>query len=246
MIVAPASMLGSVTSPGAPKTTRELVSQFPGIVAAIDGSMFSYAPGEPHDYDTYRAGINRFAIHYPERGISYAGITPGDGVTLGVRATGIPYASRGNVVERGSVWAAQFFPTLVFGGVVTPSLSDVDRNKRAAVGFLRDDRAFLAVASSMSMPDFAEKLRAMGALNAGYTDGGGSAALYADIQGDGVPEYAYNLNGRRVVSWVTFEKRTLLSTLMQNASAAPTGVKVLVLACVCVLAATTVAVVVKR
>ena len=233
MIVAEPSALGSVTYPEGPKTTEELVRQFPGIVAALDGSMFDYAAGEPHDYGSYRRGVNRFAMFYPPRGIDYGGLTPRDGVTLGVLASGRTYAKRGNTHEPGSMWAAQFFPPLVFDGVVTPTLSDVDNNKRAGVGFLRDGKAFLAVAPSMSMPEFARTLRDMGAVNAGYSDGGGSAALYADVEGDGVPEYTYNLRGRRVISWVTIEKKSMLATGVQRVSAVVSGMsnlKVLLLA----------------
>jgi hypothetical protein len=55
---------------------------------------------------------------------------------------------------------------------------------------------------------------------AGYTDGGGSTALYADIEKDGRAEQALNLRGRRVISWVTLERKSLARNVLERAKAA--------------------------
>jgi hypothetical protein len=82
------------------------------------------------------------------------------------------------------------------GSVVTSPDIDYDVVWRAGLAAMADGSMALAVMQS-SMDDFARALQGAGAVQAGYTDGGGSAAL---VTPDGV---AGSSEGRRVATWLT-------------------------------------------
>lgn len=208
MAVGDAPSLALLSHADSPKTTAETISLHQGIYAAIDGPMFRFCDGERNrTYAGYACGLNRFRLLYPERSIDIRSTDPSDGSTLFVDQ-GVARFVRGTSVPGTATFAVQLYPTLVFDSNVIQGLSDRDNNSRAAVGMLADGSVFFAIHPSISMPAFAELLKRKGAVFAGYTDGGGSTALYVDTNVDGSAEYSFNIRGRRVVSWITMERKS--------------------------------------
>jgi len=109
---------------------------------------------------------------------------------------------------------------LVRSRVVTAGLRGTVPTACAGVGIAADGRVALIAASSMTLPQFAAAVGAAGFVDAGYTDGGGSTALYADIEKDGRAEQAMNLRGRRVISWITLERKSPARNVLERAKAA--------------------------
>lgn len=213
LVVADPKALGLVSFADGPKTTRDAVRSTLGLIAAVDGPMFGFCSTERRrDYANYSCGSNRFKLFYPDRFIAIPGTTPNDGSTLSV-VNGVAVWNPGANVPNGADFAVQLYPTLISNGVVTRGLSDLDTNKRVAVGVMEDGSVFLAYHPRVSMPDLAAALKSAGAKHAGYTDGGGSAAMWVDTNLDGNPEFSANLVGRRVISWITLERKTLFDSV---------------------------------
>lgn len=210
--------LGLVAYPNAPRTTADVMREFAGrIHVAVDGPMFEFCRSErQREYERYTCGTARFAHYYPQRGVDIASSEPTRGVSIFVEhgeAKGEAGAGRR---RSGETFRVQAYPSLVLNGVETRGLTDTDRNKRPAVGVLSDGRVFLALATSISMPDLAHLLATVNLGTdaepvrvswAGYLDGGGSGAMYVDANLDGRPEFAFD-GRRRVISWVTLEEGT--------------------------------------
>lgn len=208
--------LGLVSHATSPRTTQEVVRELGDkLLVAVDGPMFEYCASERNrTYERYECGALRFAHYYPARGLDVPSREPAKGGAVyvaGGRAYGTTTAG-GRIP--GETFRVQGYPTLVVNGVATAGLTDVDTNKRPAIGILSDGRVFLACASSITMPDLARTLGNFATPSgarvewAFYLDGGGSAAMYVDVNLDGRPEYNFNLGGRRVVTWVTLEKKS--------------------------------------
>lgn len=212
--------LGLVLRETAPATTGQMRRELGNVLAAVDGPMFRFDEGErQRDYARFQHGQTRFAMYFPRRGIDDPGDRIDDGVSIYV-ANGVAGGEPGRGSRKpGESFRVQAYPSLVKAGVATPGLTDVDSNNRPAIGVLSDGRVFIALGRSISMPALAAALQGVNlgtpeapvrVLWAGYLDGGGSAALYVDVQGDGAPEYTFNLEGRRIVSLVTLERVTAI------------------------------------
>lgn len=211
-VIGSPTLLGMVVRDGDPATTRDVVDSMRGrLYAAVDGPMFRIAPGQPQSYDRYQRGVIEHRHFYPARGVNHPGTKPTQGLSIYV-ANGVAGAEEGAGSRKpGETFRAQTRPSLVVNGAATPGLTDVDSSNRPALGILSDGRVFLALGQRVTMPELAATLAAWrlpgGArvTFAGYTDGGGSAALYVDDNLDGNPELNFNLGGRRVISWITLE-----------------------------------------
>lgn len=209
-------MFGIVLHGHAPQTTADTVRDIGRrLYAAVDGPMFDFAASERNrTYAAYREAKIRFRHYYPARAIDEAGAEPTRGLSFYV-ANGVSGAEPGAGTKRsGESFRAQTYPSLVIAGAVTQGLTDTDRAARPVLGRLSDGRMFLALGTSISMPDLAAAVAALRVpgsdarvTDAGYLDGGGSAAMYVDVELDGVAEESQNLDGRRVVSWVTIEDK---------------------------------------
>jgi len=220
MVIGTPDMLGLVDHRTSPRTTQETVTTLRRagveVFAAVDGPMFEFCANErARDYDDFQCGTARFAHYYPARAIDVPSREAQSGIAVIVR-NGRAVGARGDGGPRtpDETFRVQAYPSLVIDGAKTQGLRDVDTNKRPAIGILSDGRVFLALSPRITMPELADVLAGLrlpgGATVtwAGYLDGGGSAALYVDTTLDGTPEYNYNLNGRRVVTWVTLERKT--------------------------------------
>ena len=207
----PPGGLGVIVPP-TPITARTLFAQNPGVVLAVDGPMFSYCAGEPHDYDRYQCGSVDFLLSDTRTGVSVPGKPEfqSSGITFSI-SNGQIVGQPGRNPQPGSVAAFQLYPTLVQNGRVVvserpPEHPDGQSNHRIAFGKLNDGRAFFAYGYA-SMYDFAQQLLGEGAVSAGYTDGGGSASLVmrmpdGSLQGSD----ANDPGGRRVPSWIVWTR----------------------------------------
>jgi len=157
-----------------------------GVLAALDGPMFA-AIGSGRARIKYR--------HYDQDAGVDLPTTDPSGLTVSV-VDGAAVVRDGATVVRGAKVAVQLYPSLVRGGAVV-ARADINRERvwRAALCVLRDGRLAFAVAVG-SMVAFARALADLGAVDAGYTDGGSSTRLQTD--GD-----AYGSSRpRAVASWL--------------------------------------------
>ena len=140
-----------------------------GALAAIDGTQF----------DDCGAGCAYpdFLVYDAGQGIEASSLRPSDGVTICV-ANGQAVALPGAQLAFGTTVAMQLWPTLVAGSNVVASNGGSNANQewRAAIAIMSPGQvAFIAGVGDMV--GFATAIQALGATDAGYTDGGGSAAL---------------------------------------------------------------------
>lgn len=184
-----------------PHTAAEVLVLCPVAEAVIDGPMFDVADGTG-SYTKYRVGRIDYRLTDTEDGDNVDGGTKTDrkGCTLSV-VGGHAMWTDGDSPVQGAGVAVQLYPSLVRAGKITASPSVNKSNVwRAGIGSIGDDIVF-AVAQC-SMVEFARRMLFLGCLEAGYTDGGGSARLA--VREKGVPSAGSSEN-RRVPSWITCE-----------------------------------------
>jgi hypothetical protein len=207
IVAFPAAALGVVVPPE-PWTAETLFGWDGSIAAAVDGPMFGYCAGQPHDYASYRCGVVDYYLRDKVAGVDVPGKadTAGVGLTISVKG-GTAYVGAGRAPLPEADVAFQLYPGLVIGGEVdvrpaAAGSANAERNHRVAVGVLSDGRAAFARAY-LSMYDFAVALRQAGFVAAGYTDGGGSASLVTREESGGLlGSDSDDPRGRRVPSWI--------------------------------------------
>lgn len=226
-------LLGVVVHADAPRTTREVVTELgTRALVVVDGAMFEFCRGErERTYERFSCGTPRFRHYYPARGIDVPSLEPSRGVSIYV-AGGMAGGEDGAGTQKANeTFRVQAYPALIADGR-PQRVSDVDKNKRPAVGVLSSGEVFLALGQYITMPELVDVLATtnLGTTEhpvmvrwAGYLDGGGSAAMYVDVDPDGRPEYAFNTGGRRVISWVTMEDKA--STIGHVSSVALNALK---------------------
>lgn len=186
-----------------PLTAAEARARRPGAAAVIDGPMFEKCAGEPDSYARYQCAQLDYRLLDRAAGIDVPGRYPTRGMTLSI-VDGRPVVLDGSNTPPGAGFAVQLYPPLVRGSrnVATAALNR-SQVYRAGIGVLPDGSIVLAE-GSMSMYQFAETLRALGVVDAGYTDGGGSARI--ELQ-DG--ERAGSSENRRVASFIAAARQWL-------------------------------------
>lgn len=177
-----------------PTRAEEALAQNPDADAVLDGPMFSlcgtggYARSDcaTSDYRVVAEGIGQQGRN-PESGLTFS-VTPAGALAVYPGAMALPNA---RIV-------VQTYPTLVRDGVriVSNQGTNRDRNWRAALARLRTGRLAFAIQYA-DMQTFADALIALGATDAGYTDGGGSTSLA--IRGE---ERLGSSENRRVPVWL--------------------------------------------
>lgn len=180
-----------------------------GADVVLDGPMFSICGGDSYA-DATCASV-RFEQYDAGRGSSFAGSSGGQGLTIAV-VDGQAVVSDGASIPQGASVAVQLYPPLVRAGSVVASNtgSNADAEQRAALCVLSDGRVAFAV-GAMDMVSFAAILASAGATDAGYTDGGGSAALWLS---DGTHYGASEQ--RRVATWLVAGPASGLSALVPS------------------------------
>jgi hypothetical protein len=153
-----------------------------GAVAALDGTQFDNCPGQnlPSDnsaYETSACGYPDFLVYDVAAGIRASSLRPSDGITICV-ANNQAVALPGAQLAFGTTVAMQLWPALVSGGAVVAdnSGSNSTQEWRAALAIMSPTQVAFIVGVG-DMVSFATAIAALGATDAGYTDGGGSAAL---------------------------------------------------------------------
>lgn len=166
------------------------VLEMPGVAAVLDGPM----------YDEPSAGACRLAYLYYDRsaglaGRWYPGRNPTQGMTFSISGDRVEVVHGGRYVGEPDV-AVQMYPELVRAGRnVASSTVNTHREWRAGLGLMPDGQMIFAV-SQGSMHAFAQQLVALGVVEAGYTDGGGSTTLQVGSERVGHPD------NRPVASWL--------------------------------------------
>jgi hypothetical protein len=179
----------------------------PGTVLAAVNPMFAFAPGDGHDWkDTdqgYRSSkaYRLRALHRdPANGIDAPGDRPDGGLVIAVQ-DGKALAFDGTRHVPAGIVAVQTYPTLVHDGHPVDVQDLPDRSGKAALCILRDGRLAI-IGGHMSMHDLRAACIALGAVWAGYLDGGGSFCVrHADGR-----VWGGNLH-RRLASWILVVKR---------------------------------------
>ncbi len=176
------------TSDGRRRTAQEALDAVPGALIALDGPMY-------RETGTGR-GDPQYALLDRTAGLDEPSERSASGISLGI-VDGRWAVRPGGVLPTGSKTGVQLYPTLVLDGQVQSTAAhDQGREWRAGVAALRDGRILFAT-GQMAMADFARELLALGAVHAGYTDGGGSARLVAR---DGT--WRGSRENRAVPSWL--------------------------------------------
>lgn len=140
-----------------------------GARAVLDGPMFAFCGSLPREQCVQAV----YLLHDIRRGVHVPSTRPDDGMTLVVTGGAVSVLNRAAMA--GDV-AVQLYPELIRGGrVVASRTRDPERVWRAALGW--DGRSLVFAAGIAPMYEFATKLRAIGLVEAGYTDGGGSAKI---------------------------------------------------------------------
>lgn len=165
----------------------------PSAEAVLDGPMFQ-------DLGSNRASSN-FMLFDAHRSVSIPSRYPTSGGTIAVVPTidgrGRAVATTGARYPDEALVAVQGYPTLVWNrsNVVLPNVNP-EQWRRAALAILEDGRLAFIIGSG-PMHGFAERVRALGAVYAVYTDGGGSTSLA--VRGDRRYGSAEN---RAVAAWL--------------------------------------------
>ena len=153
-----------VVLPPRPLTAVQAVAQRPKLRGLLAGAMFD---ARGLQYGALDGASGRLV---PSR-------FPARGITLSV-VKGVARAAEGWRPAPGATVAWQGYPTLVRGGRnVASHAIDTERVGRCAVAILAGGDLVLATATRAGMWEFAEALRAAGAVEAAYSDGGGSTVL---------------------------------------------------------------------
>lgn len=209
-----ASRLGVWSDPidagsAVPHTPGEALS-LSGADAVLDGPMFANCSSST--YAGSSCAVVRFEQYDAGRGTSFTGSSSGDGLTIAL-VDGRAVASDGASIPEGASVAIQCYPALVRNGQVVASNgpgTNGNAEQRAAVCIMSDGRVALAT-GAMDMVSFATVLAAVGAVDAGYTDGGGSTALWlSDGQRFGASEQ------RKVATWVVAGPASDLASLVPS------------------------------
>lgn len=193
-----AQPLGGAFTPTAP----EEVLGMSGAIAALDGPEFDNCagqdlpPGNAAAYAASQCGYPRFLVLDQGRGVSFEGTSPGDGLTVSIIG-GQASVQRGSSVAPGASVAVQLFPALVLNGqvVVSNNGSNAISERRAALAVISPTQLAFVIGAS-DMVTFASAIRRMGAVHAGYTDGGGSTSLVLPQEIHGASER------RRTPTWL--------------------------------------------
>jgi len=207
IVAFPASALG-VVAPANPAAARAVFGANPDVMLAVDGPMFEYCEGQPHDYAVYTCGTVRYLLQDNLSGVSVPGL-PGyedKGITISVVGGTAIGSLRRSPVPGASV-AIQLSIGLVEDGAIgvrdhPPDDPSGQNDHRLAVGIMPDGKIAFAYARA-PVYEFAVMLRDAGMRWAGYTDGGGSSSLVMR-KPDGSLEGtdADDPDGRRVPSWI--------------------------------------------
>ncbi len=179
--------------------------------AALNGPMFGVCSGQSlprgnAQYAVSQCDTLSYTHYDASAGINANASHDTRGITISV-VNGQAQAARGESYSPDASVAVQLYPSLIESGQITAS-SDVNKDRvwRSGLAILDNGQLLFAV-GNMPMVDFAQALAGLGAVHAGYTDGGGSSALVAPGEAAGSSE------NRPVASWLIVKKAGLVSSV---------------------------------
>lgn len=180
-----------------------------GFHAALNGPMFALCAGQSARVAAAHPGCTgncQYAYADCERldyahldasaGIADPGRNPGDGLVIAV-VDGV--ATVATEIPPNASVGVQLYPALVRDGVVQPTSTGGSNGEvvwRSALAILADGSLAFVVGRA-TMAGFARAIADLGAVAAGYTDGGGSTALATDAG-----ERVGSAEDRPVPSWL--------------------------------------------
>lgn len=188
-----------VVVPPAPMTGRQVLAWVPDAAAILDGAMFSFCSGQPHDYARAECSRSDYGFvdghtgiaQWPKRGYEARG------GTLSV-VKGRAVVSDGWSPASGATVAWQGYPAIVRAGRVLASATvDANRTERAGCGRDREGNVVFATMVA-SMLGFAEAARDAGLDELLYSDGGQSRVSAVRAGDQVVADLESNLDARRV------------------------------------------------
>ena len=179
-----------------------------GADVILDGPMFENCNGG--DYASSQCAVVRFQQLDASNGVSFGTESQSEGITIAV-VNGTAVAADGAQVPAGASVAIQCYPALVRAGrnvADNNAGTNGTAEQRAGVGIMSDGRVVLA-AGAVSMAGLASAMIAAGVVEGGYTDGGGSTALWlSDGQRYGASEQ------RRVATWIIAKPEAMLASIV--------------------------------
>ncbi len=189
-----------------------------GAAAVMDGPIYTSCDQSASD-DVSTCGIPNFMVFDSNSGVSAPGLSSNSssGVTISV-VNGQASASPGNSPAGGAQVAVQCSITLVQNGQVSPTSSPFS-GWMAALAILSPTQLAFCVGPMGSMTAFANALIAVGATDAGYTDGSYSTAIgvagdqiYGPLRSDGTH--------RQVPTWLVVNQAFDWVSLLVSATLA--------------------------
>src|SRR5581483_5499433 len=209
---------GNTVTPVAPSSVLGLAN----AEAALNGPMFGVCSGQhlPRgnaQYAVSQCDTLSYTHYDASAGLDANAAHDTRGITISV-VNGQAQSARGDSYSPDASVAVQLYPSLIESGQITAS-SDVNKDRvwRSGLAILNNGQLLFAV-GQMPMVDFAQALAGLGAVHAGYTDGGGSSALVAP------GESAWSTENRPVASWLIV-KKSGLGDLFGSGSAPVTWAK---------------------
>lgn len=181
-----------------PTTSEEALDS--GALVVVDGPMFSRCDSasltgtDAQRYAASQCSRVDYLLYGPN--VSIRSTYPSNGATFSVVGSDVVVRS-GNEADPAARVAVQTYPHIVRRGEVIASQDrDTSRTWRVALVLLEDGQLAFAIMAA-SMYDFARALAAIGAVEAGYLDGGGSGRI-ATSEG----ELVGSSENRRVGAWL--------------------------------------------
>lgn len=176
-----------------------------GYAAALNGPMFGICRGSPSSYEGATCNTLDFLHYRKSMGAMAPSAGQREGITLSiVRDWMSVRAVMGDSMYPDAQMAVQLYPSLLENGrsVTNPNLN-TEQIWRSGIGVDRNGNVIL-MAGIGSMSSFAQQMAALGAVSAGYTDGGGSTSIGWKRSGrtnrQGSPE------DRPVGSWIVINR----------------------------------------
>lgn len=182
----PGSWLHVVRGPR--QTLPQILSDWPRALFVANGTMFEST-----------AGHDRFGALDRELGVNHSSTIVDEGATIAV-VGGRAVGAYGGRVPAGASVALQGWPSLVINGrpVYHPTAANNERVWRSGLGSLADGRVlYVALVGSLAM--LSDRMAELGAVVAGYLDGGHSQG--AELRGVGRRVHTAP-DGAAVPTWV--------------------------------------------
>lgn len=180
-----------------PVGAERVLADHPDAIACMAGPMFGHTASR-----SCGGGVKTCTRWFePARGVDLLAAISNAGITISI-VDGEAEARSKDQIAPGAAVAIQLYPTIAWDGVARGS--GTGESSVAGLGLLRDGSLLYLVASGGSPHALGQEFVARGALAAGYTDAGSSAALYMREGGF----RGAHAQSPQVPGWLLVEKTT--------------------------------------